>query len=127
MSNFVMCHRLSPSVSTDSSNIECESEDKHPQSGWSDSDHSDSQSKSWVARGSKMLKKKNSKFALGLSKAAEWVEEHGQAPGDQSSRGYNKHGRMLSTGNGRLYASARMLTLVNGSRPSRPAADFPTL
>ncbi|KAL8645555.1 MAG: hypothetical protein Q9226_007249 [Calogaya cf. arnoldii] len=93
-----MGHRLSPSVSTESSNIDGEYEDKHPQSVWSDSDHSDSQSKSWVARGSKMLKKQNSKFALSSSKTAEWVDEHGQAPVDQSYRSYNKHGRMWSTG-----------------------------
>ncbi|KAL8854102.1 MAG: hypothetical protein Q9221_001022 [Calogaya cf. arnoldii] len=98
ISNPTMGHRLSPSVTTESSNIDAEYEDKHPQSGWSDSDHSDSQSKSWVARGSKMLKKQNSKFALSSSKTAEWVDEHGQAPVDQSYRSYNKHGRMWSTG-----------------------------
>lgn len=127
ISTFAMGRRLSPSVSLDSSNIDCESEDKHPQSGWSDSDHSDSQSRSWVARGSKMLKKKNSKLTLGSSKAAEWVGEHGQAGEDQPNRGYNKHGRMWSTGNGKLHTSARMLTMINGSRLSHAATHFPTL
>ncbi|KAL8886708.1 MAG: hypothetical protein Q9215_005607, partial [Flavoplaca cf. flavocitrina] len=95
-----MGHRLSPSVSVESSHVEYEQEDRHPQSSWSDSDHSDGPSKSWVARGSKMLKKKNSKFALAYSKTAEWEEEDCPAPEDQSCRNSNKHGRMRSTGDG---------------------------
>ncbi|KAL8993981.1 MAG: hypothetical protein Q9169_005939 [Polycauliona sp. 2 TL-2023] len=100
VSNHTMGHRLSPSVSTNSSNVEYEVEDKHPQSGWSDSDHEDSPTKSWVARGSKMLKKQNSKFALSSTKNAEAMEQHGPASEDQSYRNNSKHGRMWSTGNG---------------------------
>ncbi|KAL8879713.1 MAG: hypothetical protein Q9198_002730, partial [Flavoplaca austrocitrina] len=100
VSNLTMGHRLSPSVSVESSHVEYEQEDRHPQSSWSDSDHSDGPSKSWVARGSKMLKKKNSKFALAYSKTAEWEEEDCPAPDDQSCRNSNKHGRMRSTGDG---------------------------
>ena len=47
-----------------------------------------------------MLKKQNSKFAL---KTPEAMEEHGQAPDDQFYRTDNKHGRMWSTGNGKLH------------------------
>ncbi|KAL8926106.1 MAG: hypothetical protein Q9172_001934 [Xanthocarpia lactea] len=96
ISDFTTGHRLSPSLSIESSNIDCESETKRPQSGWSDSDRSDSPAKSWVARGSKMLKKQNSKFAL---KTPEAMEEQSQAPDEQLYRTHNKHGRMWSTGN----------------------------
>ncbi|KAL8670477.1 MAG: hypothetical protein Q9168_004986 [Polycauliona sp. 1 TL-2023] len=95
-----MGHKLSPSPSTESSNLDCEAEERHLRSGWSDSDHSDNETKSWVTRGSKMLKKQNSKFALATSKITNGVEGHGPVPEDQSYRNNSKHGRMWSTGNG---------------------------
>ncbi|KAL8726128.1 MAG: hypothetical protein Q9166_006920 [cf. Caloplaca sp. 2 TL-2023] len=126
-----MDHQLSPS---ESSNLGYESEDKRPQSGWSDSDHSDSQTKSWVTRGSKMLKKQNSKFNLSSSKTAEWVEEHDDASEYQAyPRGLNKHGRMWSTGNGKLHpvlgrhlthTQARQFSEIHNASQDKLATEF---
>ncbi|KAL8801527.1 MAG: hypothetical protein Q9223_006978 [Gallowayella weberi] len=100
VSSFKIGHRLSPSASIESEHLTHEPEDKRPQSTWSDSDHSDTPTKGWVARGSKMLKKQNSKFSLSSSKTADWIEDQNDNPGDQSyPRGNSKHGRIRSTGN----------------------------
>ncbi|KAL8682905.1 MAG: hypothetical protein Q9186_001068 [Xanthomendoza sp. 1 TL-2023] len=100
VSDFEKGHRLSPSASISSEPLAHEPEDKRPQSTWSDSDHSDTPTKGWVARGSKLLKKQNSKFNLSSSKTADWVEEQNGDPVDQShSRGNSRHGKIGSTGN----------------------------
>lgn len=106
VSNLSIGHSFSPSASI-------ESEDPHhqnieatcPESGWSDSDQSDSMTKSWVVKGSKMLKKQNSKFNLSSSKRSSLVEELDEASEQYPnlhSRGNSKHGRMWSTSSGRV-------------------------
>lgn len=105
--NTSMDHCLSPSASFDSRDSHRDNaEECHPESGWSDSEHSDSMTKSWVARGSRMLRKQNSKFNLSTSRRSTWVEESDEA-GEQYPesrlRGHNKHGRMWSTGSGKLF------------------------
>lgn len=99
-----MCHGLPASESFDSFH-HGDREGAHPESGWSDSDHSDSLTKSWVVKGSKMLKKQNSKFSLSSSRRNTWVEESDDA-GEQRSEphlgAYGKHSRIRSAGSGRL-------------------------
>ncbi|KAL8948058.1 MAG: hypothetical protein Q9222_005725 [Ikaeria aurantiellina] len=58
--------------------------DERPQSTWSDSDHSDDEPTSWVSKGSKILRKQNSK--LNLSSTRSIKEEY--VP---SWRSQNKH------------------------------------
>ncbi|KAL8804573.1 MAG: hypothetical protein Q9182_002488 [Xanthomendoza sp. 2 TL-2023] len=100
VSNFKIGHRLSPSASIESEHLTHEPEDERPQSTWSDSDHSDTPTKGWVARGSKILKKQNSRFNLGSLKTNDWIEEQNDNPGDQSyPRGSSKHGKIRSSGN----------------------------
>ncbi|KAI4287874.1 MAG: hypothetical protein L6R35_002866 [Caloplaca aegaea] len=101
-SNTSLGHLPSPSLLTNSQRAgHDDTEEARLESGWSDSDHSDSPTKSWVAKGSKMLKKQNSKFSLSSSRRSTWVEEtdevnkqHPEVP----LRNSNKHGRMYSTG-----------------------------
>ncbi|KAL8991585.1 MAG: hypothetical protein Q9177_000046, partial [Variospora cf. flavescens] len=101
-SNTSLGHLPSPSLSTNSQRAgHDDTEEARLESGWSDSDHSDSPTKSWVAKGSKMLKKQNSKFSLSSSRRSTWVEEtdevnkqHPEVP----LRNSNKHGRVYSTG-----------------------------
>ena len=75
------------------------SEPTNPESGWSDSDQSDSQTKRWVEKGSKMLRKQNSIFTLNSSKRSSLVEESDEA-GEQHPRlrprGNNKHSKTSS-------------------------------
>ncbi|KAI4197109.1 MAG: hypothetical protein LQ350_006123 [Teloschistes chrysophthalmus] len=101
MSNLSLRHPISPSTSIDSLNGGNEPEFSRPQSVWSDSDHSDSQTKRWVAKGSKMLRKQNSRFNLSSSRIVDWVEEDDETNvkhNEKQPHGYSKHGRMLSTG-----------------------------
>ncbi|KAL9010118.1 MAG: hypothetical protein Q9173_004917 [Seirophora scorigena] len=103
-SNASSGHGPSPSLSTDSQSAgRDDTEEARLESGWSDSDHSDSPTKSWVAKGSRMLKKQNSKFSLSSSRRSTWVEESDEAceqhPG-LPLRGSNRHGRISSTGSG---------------------------
>ncbi|KAL8649103.1 MAG: hypothetical protein Q9210_004597 [Variospora velana] len=101
-SNTSLGYRPSPSLSTNSQGAgHSDTEEARLESGWSDSDHSDSPTKSWVTKGSRMLKKQNSKFSLSSSRRSTWVEEtdevnkqHPEVP----LRNSNKHGRMYSTG-----------------------------
>ncbi|KAL8729356.1 MAG: hypothetical protein Q9181_005032 [Wetmoreana brouardii] len=96
-------HRLSPSVSIELSKPNDELDASSPQSVWSDSDNSDSPSRSWVTKGSKMLRKQNSRFNLNPSRTVDWLEESSEGIGhcrEPQNRGHNKHGRMWSTGNG---------------------------
>ncbi|KAL8872115.1 MAG: hypothetical protein Q9174_002197 [Haloplaca sp. 1 TL-2023] len=94
-------HHITPSSSFESSNPDQQDEASRPQSVWSDSDHSDSQAKRWVAKGSKMLKKQNSRFNLSSSRIVDWVEEDDEPIGQDNgalSRVHGKHSRMWSTG-----------------------------
>ncbi|KAL8968797.1 MAG: hypothetical protein Q9183_002302, partial [Haloplaca sp. 2 TL-2023] len=98
-------HHITPSSSFESSNPDHQDEASRPQSVWSDSDHSDSQTKRWVAKGSKMLKKQNSRFNLSTSRVVDWVEEDDEPIGQDNgarSRVHGKHSRMWSTGTGKL-------------------------
>ncbi|KAL8713717.1 MAG: hypothetical protein Q9220_002243 [cf. Caloplaca sp. 1 TL-2023] len=83
MPNLPSTHRISP-----------HNMDERPQSTWSDSDHSDDLTTSWVSRGSKILKKQNSKLTLNSNKSNAWIKEE-YVP---NWRSQNKHGRMWSTG-----------------------------
>lgn len=74
-------HHISPSASIASSNAGHEVDASRPQSVWSESDHSDSQTKSWVAKGSKMLRKQNSRFNLSSSRTIDWLEEDDETAG----------------------------------------------
>lgn len=110
MSNLSLRHPISPSTSIDSLNGGNEPEFSRPQSVWSDSDHSDSQTKRWVAKGSKMLRKQNSRFNLSSSRIVDWVEEDDETNvkhNEKQPHGYSKHGRMLSTGDGMFQLSKR--------------------
>ncbi|KAL8760948.1 MAG: hypothetical protein Q9184_002890 [Pyrenodesmia sp. 2 TL-2023] len=95
-----MCQGIPASESFDSLH-HGDTEGAHPESGWSDSDHSDSLTKSWVLKGSKMLKKQNSKFSLSSSRRNTWVEESDDA-GEQRPEphlgAYGKHSRIRSAG-----------------------------
>ncbi|KAL8720712.1 MAG: hypothetical protein Q9225_002478 [Loekoesia sp. 1 TL-2023] len=104
MSNLSIGHSISPSASIESQDSHHRNvEATYPESGWSDSDQSDSLTKSWVVKGSKMLKKQNSKFNLSSSKRSSLVEELDEASEQYPSlhpRGNSKHGRMWSTSSG---------------------------
>ncbi|KAL8905570.1 MAG: hypothetical protein Q9207_002560 [Kuettlingeria erythrocarpa] len=93
-------HGLSPSESFDSLH-HGDTERTNPESGWSDSDHSDSLTKSWVVKGSKMLRKQNSKFSLSSSRRNTWVEESDDTAEQRLEpriRAHNKHSRIRSAG-----------------------------
>ncbi|KAL9029337.1 MAG: hypothetical protein Q9196_002414 [Gyalolechia fulgens] len=76
MSNASTGQAISPATSTQSEDLHRDDmEVSRPQSGWSDSDQSDRQTKSWVAKGSKILKKQNSKFNLSSSRRSSWFDE----------------------------------------------------
>lgn len=103
MSNLSTSRPISPSASIDSLNAGHEPESSRPQSVWSDSDNSDSQTKRWVAKGSKMLRKQNSRFNLSSSRMVDWLEEDDETNEqyhERQPRSHLKHGRMSSTGNG---------------------------
>ncbi|KAI4241678.1 MAG: hypothetical protein LQ352_007404 [Teloschistes flavicans] len=102
MSNLSTSRPISPSASIDSLNAGHEPESSRPQSVWSDSDNSDSQTKRWVAKGSKMLRKQNSRFNLSSSRMVDWLEEDDETNEqyhERQPRSHLKHGRMSSTGN----------------------------
>lgn len=115
-SNTSLGHLPSPSLLTNSQRAgHDDTEEARLESGWSDSDHSDSPTKSWVAKGSKMLKKQNSKFSLSSSRRSTWVEEtdevnkqHPEVP----LRNSNKHGRMYSTGSSKLLPSCALYVML---------------
>ena len=109
-----MNDHITPSSSFESSNPDHQDEASRPQSVWSDSDHSDSQTKRWVAKGSKMLKKQNSRFNLNSSRIVDWVEEDDDPTGQDSgatSRVHGKPSRMWSTGTGKLPSVIRLSTV----------------
>ena len=74
----------------------------HSQPGWSDSHRSDSLTMSWVAKGSKIWRKQNSKFNVPSSRTMDWLEEYDERAEQHTephTRYNSKHGRMWSTGN----------------------------
>ncbi|KAL9047272.1 MAG: hypothetical protein Q9214_000110 [Letrouitia sp. 1 TL-2023] len=97
-------YQLSPASTVEAPTPIYQIQETRPQSGWSDSDRSDSftKSKSWMSKGSRMLKKQNSKFNLSSSRTMDWVVEcdegadlsNGPVPREQ------KHYRMWSAGDG---------------------------
>lgn len=118
-----MGHGLSPSVSVESQQSHhTPTEGERPESCWSDSDNSDRRTKSWVAKGSRLLKKQNSKFSLSSSKRSTWVEESDEASEpypELLARGYNKHDRMGSASDGRMDQSPiQHIKLTHNPRPS---------
>ncbi|KAL9580233.1 MAG: hypothetical protein Q9212_004617 [Teloschistes hypoglaucus] len=128
MSNLSVGPPVSPSASIDSLNAGHEPEFSRPQSVWSDSDHSDSQTKRWVAKGSKMLRKQNSRFNLSSSRIVDWVEEDDETNvqhNERQPRGCSKHSRILSAGNARHFSGihsaseTQLLTQFSAIRASQ--------
>ncbi|KAL9608744.1 MAG: hypothetical protein Q9167_006433 [Letrouitia subvulpina] len=97
-------YQFSPASTVEAPTSSYQIQEYRPQSGWSDSDRSDgfTKSKSWVSKGSRMLKKQNSKFNLSSSRTMDWVVEcdEGADPLNGPLPREQKHYRMWSTGDG---------------------------
>ncbi|KAL8935857.1 MAG: hypothetical protein Q9216_005221 [Gyalolechia sp. 2 TL-2023] len=90
MSNTSIRHATSPSTSVESQEIHRhDMETSRPQSSWSDSDQSDDETKSWMVKGSKILKKQNGKFNLSSSRRGSWLDESDKI-GGQSSKTHHR-------------------------------------
>ena len=98
--NLAMGYQLSPASSAKPSESLYQIPENRPQSGWSDSDRSDSftKGKSWVLKGSRILKKQNSKFNLSSARTMDWVTKYDESA--DVSNGYlpreHKHTRVWS-------------------------------
>ncbi|KAI4165656.1 MAG: hypothetical protein LQ342_000598 [Letrouitia transgressa] len=122
-------YQLSPASTVEAPTPIYQIQESRPQSGWSDSDRSDgfTKSKSWVLKGSRILKKQNSKFNLSSSRTMDWVVEcdegadlpNGPLPREQ------KHYRMRSAGDGRFYSLFPVKANTYAGMPTRPIISKP--
>lgn len=122
-------YQLSPASTIEAPTPLYQIQESRPQSGWSDSDRSDSftKSKSWMSKGSRMLKKQNSKFNLSSSRTMDWVvecDEGADLPNGPLPRA-QKHYRMWSAGDGAFYSPFLVKTNHCAGMPTRPIISKP--